>query len=94
MIFMNTQGKIINYIVSLIMVFAMVLGLCASFEMTVKTVKANAFETSIKDFPESYKTKLRALHKSYPKWKFVPYKTNIMFRTMTEALLKTILANI
>ena len=47
---MNTQGKIINYIVSLIMVFAMVLGLCASFEMTVKTVKANAFETSIKDF--------------------------------------------
>ena len=33
---MNTQGKIINYIVSLIMVFAMVLGLCASFEMTVK----------------------------------------------------------
>ena len=81
---MNTQGKIINYIVSLIMVFAMVLGLCASFEMTVKTVKANAFETSIKDFPESYKTKLRALHKYYPKWKFVPYKTNIMFRTAVD----------
>ena len=78
---MNIQGKIINYIISLIITLVMVLGLCASFEMTKETVKADTFETSIKDFPESYKTKLRALHKTYPNWKFVPYKTNIMFRT-------------
>ncbi len=31
-----------------------------------------AFEESIKDFPESYKVKLRQLHSLYPKWEFVP----------------------
>ncbi len=44
-------------------------------------VKADAFETSIKNFPASYKPFLRTMHKKYPSWKFVPYKTNIKFAT-------------
>ncbi len=44
----------------------------------------NAFETSIKDFPESYKVYLRNLHAKYPNWVFKPYKTNIDFATAVE----------
>ncbi len=44
-----------------------------------KKVKAATFEQSIASFPKSYKPYLRKLHKKYPKWKFIPYKTNIKF---------------
>ena len=54
----------------------------ASVNFVPKTeIKADAFETSIKSFPDSYKSSLRALHKKYPNWKFVPYKTGIKFAT-------------
>ena len=63
------------------MILAMAL-VVASVNFVPKTeVKADAFETSIKDFPDSYKSSLRALHKKYPNWKFVPYKTGIKFAT-------------
>lgn len=32
-------------------------------------------------FPESYKKRLRALHKSHPDWGFVGYRTNISWKT-------------
>ena len=54
------------------MILAMAL-VVASVNFVPKTeVKADAFETSIKGFPDSYKSSLRALHKKYPNWKFVP----------------------
>ena len=54
----------------------------ASVNYVPKTiVKADAFETSIKNFPDSYKSSLRALHKKYPNWKFVPFKTGVNFAT-------------
>ena len=54
----------------------------ASVNYVPKTiVKADAFETSIKNFPDSYKASLRALHKKYPNWKFVPFKTGVNFAT-------------
>ena len=63
------------------MILAMAL-VVASVNFVPKTeVEADAFETSIKDFPSSYKSSLRALHKKYPNWKFVPYKTGIKFAT-------------
>ena len=39
----------------------------------------NSFEAQLskEGFPESYKTKLRALHKAHPNWVFTAYKTNI-----------------
>lgn len=42
-----------------------------------------AFEKSLTDqgFPESYKCKLRILHKSYPKWTFKSLKTGLNFNT-------------
>lgn len=72
---MRVQKKIIQYIISVTMVMAIVLGLFADFSINYTRVEgADAFETSINGFPESYKPYLRTLHKQYPKWKFVPYK--------------------
>lgn len=80
---MKAQKKIVKYIVSVMMVTAMVLGLCTGFSMQdVQEVNAaSAFENSINGFPDSYKPYLRALHKKYPNWKFVPYNTGIKFST-------------
>lgn len=79
---MGVQKKILDYIISVTMVIAMVLGLCAGFSVKDMRVKAaDAFETSISGFPDSYKPYLRALHKTYPNWKFVPYNTGIKFST-------------
>ena len=50
----------------------------------VCVVKADAFEDSIKSFPDSYKPYLRNLHKKYPKWKFIPYNTNLKFKTVVN----------
>lgn len=36
-----------------------------------------AFESSIAQFPDSYKVKLRSIHAAYPNWKFVPVFTNV-----------------
>lgn len=66
------------------MILAMALVVASVNFVPKKEVKADAFETSIKNFPASYKTSLRALHKKYPNWKFVPYKTNIKFATAVK----------
>ncbi len=42
-------------------------------------VQDEAFETSIKDFPESYKPYLRYLHTIHSNWIFKPMKTNTTF---------------
>ncbi len=73
------QNKIVKRICIFVLAMALVV---ASVHFVPKTeVKADAFETSIKGFPDSYKSSLRALHKKYPNWKFVPYKTGIKFAT-------------
>lgn len=41
-----------------------------------------AFELSIKNFPDSYKDKLRTLHAIYPSWKFTPLVTNLTWETL------------
>lgn len=70
---------------SVIIVFAMVLGLCAGFVVNHDMVSAaDAFETSISGFPDSYKPYLRTLHNKYPNWKFVPYNTGIKFKTAVD----------
>lgn len=79
---MGVQKRILKYIISMTMVISMVLGLCAGFSIENKEVKAaDAFETSISGFPDSYKPYLRTLHKSYPNWSFVPYNTGINFQS-------------
>ncbi|MDD7403234.1 MAG: SH3 domain-containing protein [Butyribacter sp.] len=35
-------------------------------------------------FPSSYITKLTALHKQYPNWKFIPYKTGLDWNTVIQ----------
>ena len=48
-----------------------------SFYIQSAAASADSFERSISDFPDSYKTKLRRLHETYPKWKFVAFETGI-----------------
>lgn len=76
------KNRLLNIVISIIMVVAMVATLCTTFEAESETVSAaTAFEKSISKFPDSYKPYLRALHSKYPKWKFVPYNTGIYFDT-------------
>lgn len=42
------------------------------------------FEQSIQAFPESYKSYLRKLHETYPKWKFVAVNTGLDWNTVIE----------
>lgn len=42
------------------------------------------FEESIKDFPDSYKPYLRALHLSRPNWVFKALKTNLNWNTVVQ----------
>lgn len=82
---MGVHKKILDYIISVTIVIAMVLGLCTGFSFNnTKVQAADAFETSISGFPESYKSYLRTLHNKYPNWTFVPYKTGIKFRTAVD----------
>lgn len=64
-------------ILAMIMVIV-VAGSCIVFAPSVKS-EGQTFEQSIAGFPASYKPYLRALHKTYPNWKFVPYNTNVTF---------------
>lgn len=43
----------------------------------VETKRDIIFEEKIKSFPASYKTSLRALHRTYPKWEFKKIQTNL-----------------
>ncbi len=43
------------------------------------------FEEKIKEFPDSYKSYLRALHEKYPNWKFKPVKTNLEWDDVVKA---------
>lgn len=43
-----------------------------------------SFETLLKNFPESYKASLRALHKEYPNWRFVAVNTNLDWSTVIK----------
>ncbi|MCM1159079.1 MAG: SH3 domain-containing protein [Bacteroidales bacterium] len=47
-------------------------------------VTDKAFETLLKNFPESYKASLRALHSKYPNWKFVAVDTNLDWGAVIE----------
>ncbi|MCR5429654.1 MAG: Ig-like domain-containing protein [Eubacterium sp.] len=74
------QNKTLKRIIVLVMVMALVIT-SVNFVPKMETKAADAFENSIKSFPASYKPYLRTMHKKYPNWKFVPYKTNINFAT-------------
>lgn len=74
------QSKTLKRILSLTIAIAVVVA-SISFVPKTETKAASAFENSIKGFPASYKPFLRTMHKKYPSWKFVPYKTNIKFAT-------------
>ncbi len=57
---------------------------------TVKTsssITSKEFESYLtsQGFPESYKVKLRKLHKAHPNWKFVGYKTGIKWSAALAA---------
>ncbi|MBE5959253.1 MAG: hypothetical protein E7254_10400 [Lachnospiraceae bacterium] len=71
-------------IVSYILVGAMLAGCIQGLDIQRVNAADNAFETSIKDFPESYKVYLRVLHSKYPNWTFKAYKTNIDFATAVD----------
>lgn len=43
-----------------------------------------AFENSLKDFPESYHEALRSLHAKYPKWQFIAHNINIDLETAVD----------
>ncbi|MBQ7296102.1 MAG: fibronectin type III domain-containing protein [Clostridia bacterium] len=42
------------------------------------------FESSIASFPESYKPYLRQLHEKYPTWVFVPFETELDWKTVID----------
>lgn len=46
------------------------------------TVTDESFEVLLANFPESYKTSLRALHNEYPNWRFVAVNTNLDWATV------------
>lgn len=87
--------NLIHRVTAAVMTVIMTVMLCAVYtsgaELSETTKQAEttrqeetttaAFEDSINGFPESYKVYLRNLHKKYPKWKFVPYKTGTDFNT-------------
>lgn len=76
---------LIRKILAVILIIALVTGLENYAGIVDTTVKAaDAFETSINGFPESYKTYLRKLHNKYPNWKFVPDNTGVDFFTAVE----------
>ncbi len=50
----------------------------------VVTPTASEFEESIKNFPESYKVKLRELHKEHPTWKFIALDTKISWDVLVK----------
>ena len=55
------KNRLLNIVISIIMVVAMVATLCTTFEAESETVSAaTAFEKSISKFPDSYKPYLRA----------------------------------
>ena len=43
-----------------------------------------AFELTIKEFPDSYKDKLRLLHALHPTWKFTPLETGISWEELMK----------
>ncbi len=84
---MNLQKKkFFHKFIASAMSLAMVLGLCASFQVSTKRVNGAdaAFESSISGFSDSYKPYLRTLHSQYPNWKFVPYQTGLDFSTVVN----------
>lgn len=55
----------------------------ATTETKPEKVQTEAeFEASMKGFPADYQTSLRALHKSYPKWRFVAIQTGLDWNTV------------
>jgi len=48
------------------------------------TVTDKKFEELLKEFPESYRDKLRALHEVYPNWNFIPDKLTMSFETAVK----------
>ena len=56
----------------------------ASSTVPAVTPTLDEFEASIKDFPESYKVKLRELHKEHPTWKFVALDTKISWDVLLK----------
>lgn len=50
----------------------------------IVTPTADEFENSIKNFPESYKIKLRELHKEHPTWKFTALDTKISWDVLLK----------
>lgn len=71
--------RIIKRIVTIL--FAAAIAIAGIYYVPSTQTEADAFEKSIASFPDSYKPALRALHKKYPKWTFVPYNTKIKFTT-------------
>lgn len=53
----------------------------ASFDATALATSNNTFENSISAFPESYKVRLRVLHKDHPNWQFKALITGLDWNT-------------
>ena len=86
---MRARKKTVKNTIIIIVIVTMIVNLFFGISFDSREVMAaDSFETSIKDFPDSYKPYLRKLHKKYPKWKFVPYNTGINFNTAVENELK------
>ncbi len=78
------EGRL-KRILAVIIIVSMILSLGNGLELfNIEVKAADAFETSISGFPDSYKVYLRQLHKNYPNWKFVPDNTGIDFATAVE----------
>ncbi|MBO4901972.1 MAG: cadherin-like beta sandwich domain-containing protein [Lachnospiraceae bacterium] len=48
-------------------------------------IQDEAFESVIRELPESYKNPLRSLHAKYPKWKIVPVNTGLNWQDAVTA---------
>ena len=56
------------------------------FTSFIYSVKADTYTDSLKSlgFPDSYVNDLAQIHSEYPKWNFIPYKTNLDWNEVIE----------
>ena len=69
-----------------LILLAMCVFCCSAFALPSSAFsKSYADQLRAKGFPESYISKLVALHDKYPQWEFVPLNTGLNFQSAVNA---------
>ena len=65
-------------------VFLICVVMCMVSSVVFASAADESFEKEISGFPESYKVQLRELHKTHPKWIFVPFYTGLDWQSSVD----------